>query len=284
MAEVYAFAWIAEQVGGDRVTVSQIIPTGADVHHYELSPQQVSQMSETGLVLYSQAVATAVDEGVQTAQPARVVNAADHIDLRSTATEEHDHADAEGHDHDEEAVAPAEDAHDHGGIDSHTWLAIDQLPAVVTAVATALSEADPAGAETYAANAAGVNDDLAALDAEYRDGLAGCERDTVVVTHPAFGYITDAYGLRQVGMSGFDEDTEPSPARLTEVGEIAQETGATTIYLANTSSPKIADVLAAELDLDTAVLDTITGASEAGDYLSASRSNLVALQAGLGCS
>ncbi|MFV0430028.1 MAG: metal ABC transporter solute-binding protein, Zn/Mn family [Arachnia sp.] len=310
--EVYAFTWIAQQVGGERVSVEQIIPTGADVHHYELSPKEVAELSETDLVVTSDGVATAVDDAVTEAQPANVIDATDYVDVLAADEHAHDehaddehaddehaddehaddehaddeHADDEHADdeHADDEHADDEHGHDHGSFDPHTWLAIDQMPEVVTAVADTLSEIDPEGAETYAANAEAVNAELTSLDEQYRTGLATCERDTIVVTHPAFGYIANAYGFTQVGISGFDEDTEPSPARLAEVKDIAADTEATTIFLANTSNPKVADVLASELGLDTAVLDTVTGEVDGKDYLSSAEENLDALKAGLGCS
>ncbi|HMO10159.1 MAG TPA: zinc ABC transporter substrate-binding protein, partial [Actinotalea sp.] len=193
--------------------------------------------------------------------------------------EDHSH-EGEGEDH--SAEGDVHD-HDHGDYDPHTWLSIDQLPVLVTAVADALAEIEPASAQEFAANAEALNARLADLDEAYRTGLASCERDTVVITHPAFGYVTHAYGLQQVGISGFDEDTEPSPERVAQVATIAQESGATTIFLADTSSPKVAEVLAAELNLETAVLSSILG-GDGGDYVEQAEANLAALTEGLGCS
>lgn len=274
MTEVYAFTWIAEEIGGDRVSVTQLIPTGADVHQYEVSPRQVDDMSDADLVVLTSGAAPAVDDAVVETAPAHVVDATDHIQLLAAVTDQDEHPAGE---HSEE------DEHDHGNFDPHTWLAIDQLPSVVDAVAESLTEIDPDGAESYASNAEALGADLADLDEAYANGLESCERDTIVVTHPAFGYIATAYGFHQMGISSFDEDTEPSPARLTEVSDIAAETGATTIFMANTSNPKVADVLATDLGLETAVLSTITDAGDGDDYLSLAEDNLATLQGGLGC-
>jgi zinc transport system substrate-binding protein len=287
ITEVYAFTWVAEKVGGDRVSVTQLIPSGTPVHGYEVSPSQIADMSAADLVVFTDGVATAVDDAVVEAKPAHVVDATEYIEVLPAT--EHHHDEEEGHEeegHDEEGHEDegGEEEHDHGNFDPHTWLALNQLPVVVDAVTDALTEADPDGAETYAANAEALNADLAELDEEYSSTLASCELNTIVVTHPAFGYIAHAYGLEQVGISGFDEDTEPSPARIAEVAEVAKDTNATTIYLANTSNPKVAEVLASDLGLKTSVLSTLTGAGEGQDYLSLAEQNLTALSDGLGCS
>ena len=269
IAEIYPLAWIAEQVGGDRVDVTTLVPPGTEVHTYEVSPQQVDLIGRADLAVVSSAVSAAIDDAVTTNPPATVVDASTLVTLRPAVAD----------DHAEEAGGHAEAA-----FDPHVWLDIPELPKVVDAVAAALTRIDPDGADTYAANAKALDARLATLDQDYRTGLASCEQDTVIVTHPAFGYLAGAYGLTQVGISGFDEDTEPSPARLAEVSKVAQEHGATTVFFPDTSSSKVADVLASDLGLQVGELSTITGAADGEDYLSVSESNLEALRAGLGCS
>ncbi len=276
LGEVYPLAWVASQVGGDRVEVGQIVPAGAGAHGYELSPAQTDQIGKTGLVIYVESLAVSVDEAVAEAKPAATIDLATVIPTRPAVA--HDDA-AEEAEHE-----ATEEGHEASGIDAHMWLNPATMPKLVTAVSTQLGTLDPTGKATYEANAAALNDKFTKLDAEYKAGLASCKEKTVIITHPAFGYVTDQYGLTQVGISGFDEDTEPSPARLAEVSKVAKGAGSSTIFFANTSSPKIAEVLAGELKLKTQVLSTLVAAKDGQDYLSLSAANLVALRDGLGCS
>lgn len=290
MGEVYPLAWIASQVGGDRIQTSQIVPATASAHGYELSPAQTDQIGKSSLVIYVKTLATAVDEAVEETKPASTIDVAAVIPTRPAVA--HDHGEEEAdHDHEAEgADNEGEEAdHDHeaegaGGIDPHMWLNPATMPTLVSAVAAQLSTVDPEGATTYAANATALNEKLSKLDADYASGLSSCTQKTVIVTHPAFGYLTDQYGLTQVGISGFDEDTEPSPARLAEVAETVKDNKASTIFFANTSNPKIAEVLANDLKLKTQVLSTLTAAPDGQDYLTLSEANLTALRDGLGCS
>ena len=71
---------------------------------------------------------------------------------------------------------------------------------------------------------------MTALDEEFSTGLARCERNVVVTTHEAFGYLAHRYGLEMVGISGLSPDAEPSPARLAEVREVVVDEGVTTIF------------------------------------------------------
>ncbi|MDO8108096.1 metal ABC transporter substrate-binding protein [Isoptericola sp. b441] len=265
VAEVYPLAWIAEQVGGGRVSVATLVPAGTEVHAFEVSPQQVDELGRADLAVVSREVSAAVDDAVATNPPDHVVDAADLVTLRPAAQD--------GHPTGTETT-----------FDPHTWLDVPGLPAVVDAVARTLTQIDPEGASTYGENAAALDERLATLDGDYRTGLSSCEQTTFVVTHPAFGYLADAYGLTQVGVSGFDEDTEPSPARVAQVADTARRAGVTTVFVPDTSNPKVADVIASDLGITVSTLSTITGADAGQDYISLAEANLAALRAGLGCS
>jgi zinc transport system substrate-binding protein len=127
---------------------------------------------------------------------------------------------------------------------------------------------------------------LTALDEEFSTGLARCERNVVVTTHEAFGYLAHRYGLEMVGVSGLSPDAEPSPARLAEIREVVVDEGVTTIFYERLVSPKVAETLADDLGVDTAVLDPIEGLTdetEGEDYFTLMRANLGALEEANGC-
>lgn len=309
IAEVYPLAWIAQQVGGKQVNVQQLVPSGASPHDLELSAQQVEKIGNAQLVLYVKSLASAVDKAVETGKPGGSIDLAqllptrpgvphehhDHHDHHEEAEHDeagHDHHDEAGHDHHEEAdhnhheeAGHEEAEHEHaaGGIDPHLWLDVSQMPKVVQATVQALSKADPAHKTEYQKRGQEVSTKLQNIAAEYETGLKNCQVHTLVTTHPAFGYITDRYHLTQEGISGIDEDTEPSPARLKEIAELTKNSGATTIFFADTSNPKIAQVLAGDLGLKTQVIYTMASTPQGKDYLQMQKDNLQALRSGLGC-
>ncbi|MBD7918162.1 zinc ABC transporter substrate-binding protein [Cellulomonas sp. Sa3CUA2] len=274
LASFYPLQMVTEEVGGDRVTVSSLTPPGAEPHDVELSPAQVASVGAAQLVVHQSGFQPAVDDAVAQAAPEHVVDAAVHADLAGDASS-HGH---EADDHD------AEDGDDHGA-DPHFWLDPTRLAAVADDVAAALSEIDPDGADVYRANADALTARLTALDEAYTAGLATCERRVVVTSHEAFGYLADRYDLEQVGISGVDPETEPSPARLREVGEVVRDEGVTTIFFETLVSPKVARTLAADLGVEAAVLDPIEGlGDDTQDYFSIAEANLEALRVALSCS
>ncbi|WP_421734189.1 metal ABC transporter substrate-binding protein [Cellulomonas sp.] len=271
MASFYPLQLVAEQVGGDRVTVRSLTPPGAEPHDVELSPAQVSRIDGADLVVVLSGFQAAVDDALAQTSPAHVVDAASDTTLVPA-----EHEDESADEHEE---------HEHGALDPHFWLDPSRMPAVVDDVAATLTEIDPEGADLYAANAAALTQRFEDLDAAYAAGLQQCDVRTFVTSHEAFGYLADRYDLRQVGISGIDPEAEPSPARLAAVEQIVREQDVSTIFFESLVSPKVAETLAGDLGISSAVLDPIEGLADPdADYFSVATANLAALRMALSCS
>lgn len=287
LASFYPLQYVAERVGGDLVQVSSLTPPGAEPHDVELSPRQVREVGTAALVVTLGGFQPAVDEALAARAPEHVVDAtttpavAEH--LEEAAVVEDEHAD-EHHAEDEHADGVAHDGHDHAAGDPHFWLDPTLLAAVTADVADGLAAADPDNAAVYAANAEALQGELAELDTAFADGLAECERRTVVTAHAAFGFLAERYGLEQVGISGIEPDAEPSPARLREMRDVVAEHGVTTVFTEPLLDPSVAETLAADLGVRTAVLDPVESqADPATDYRGVMQQNLEALREALGC-
>ena len=274
LASFYPLQFVAEQVGGDRVDVRSLTPPGAEPHDVELSPAQVARVDAADLVLYLSGFQAAVDDAIAQTSPAHVVDAATSTTLMAPAEEHHEDESAEEH-----------EEHEHGDADPHFWLDPSRLPAVVEDVTATLTEIDPDGADTFAANAAALTQRFEDLDAAYAAGLAQCESRTFVTSHEAFSYLADRYDLEQVGISGIDPEAEPSPARLAAVEKIVRDQDVSTIFFEALVSPKVAQTLADDLGITSAVLDPIEGLADPDtDYFSIAEANLDALRMALSCS
>jgi zinc transport system substrate-binding protein len=277
VAGFYPLEWTAEQVGGDRVSVTSLAPPGAEAHDLELAPQDVGAVADADLLVYLAGFQPAVDEAAAEAT-GTAWDAGTAADLSLSAEpHEEEHADDEhaGDEHADEAADP------------HFWLDPTRLAQVGDALAEQLAEADPDGAQTYRDNAADLRAELEALDAEFREGLSGCTVDTLVTAHDAFGYLGDRYGLEVVGISGLSPSQEPDPAALAEIAALVEERGVTTVYTETLVDPAVARTVADEAGVDTAVLDPVEGLTDesAGDdYLEVMRANLATLQEGQSCS
>lgn len=254
----YVVQWMAERVGGGHVSVSNLTPPGGEPHDLELTPADVVALHDADVVVYLSGFQPAVDDAV--------------ADVDGVTTFD--------------ARRPARLASHDGRSDPHFWLDPSRLAAVVLALGASLSHADPDHASVYRDNARTLAKDLDALDRDLQAGLASCSRRELVTSHAAFGYLARRYGFEQVGVTGISPEAEPSPSDLAAVADFAVEHRVHTIYVEPSVDPVVADVVADEVDGETAVLDPIEGITErsAGrDYLQVMRSNLATLRRGQGC-
>lgn len=283
LASFYPLQVVAAEVGGERVDVESLTPPGAEPHDLELSPAQVARLGAADLVVHLSGFQAAVDDAVAASPPARALDAAQVVDLLDAGHE--DEAHEEGHAGEAHEGESAEEHAEHGDHDPHFWLDPSRMPALVDAVADELGELDPEGADTYAANAAALNERFTALDTAYEAGLAACRSRVLVTSHAAFGYLADRYDLEQVAVAGVDPEGEPSPARLAEIGEVIRAEGVTTVFFETLVSPDVAQALADDAGVTTAVLDPLEGlADDSQDYFSIAETNLDALKVALSCS
>ena len=270
-AAFYPLQWITEQIGGDAVSVEGMTPPGAEPHDLELTPQDVAAVGEADLVVYLADFQPAVDDAVDQEAADTSLDAAEHTDLGLTYTPI------------EEGEEEADEA---GATDPHFWLDPMRLADVADALAERLGELDPDSADTFSDNAAELRTALEDLDSEFTEGLATCENTDLVTSHNAFGYLAEAYGFTQVGITGLTPEEEPSAADLAEVADFVEENDVRTIYYETLVSPVIADSVAAETGAQTALLDPLEGLtdeSQGSDYLEVMRSNLDNLRAGQPC-
>ena len=281
-ASFYPLEFVAERVGGDLVDVTVLTAPGQEPHDLELSVAQTAEVAEADLVLLEAALQPVVADAVEQNGTGAALDVEDVVELRPAEEEDHDeHAD-EAHADDEHVE---EEEHEHGDEDPHFWLDPLLVADYADAVAAELADVDPDHAADYEANAADLRADLEALDADYEAGLAGCERDTVVVSHDAFGYL-GRYGLDIHGIAGLSPESEPTPADLGVLQELIRDEGITTVFTETLAPPALTETLAEDAGVATAVLDPIEGLVEEDggeDYLSLMRANLAALQEANGC-
>ncbi len=299
---VYPLEWLAGQVGGDRVAVTQLTEPGAEPHDLELTGRQIGEVSEADIAFYVSGLQPAVDEAVEQEASDAALDVADVVELHPIGDDgghdhegEDDHAHEDGHseeehgheEHAEEEGHEEGDGHDHGDLDPHFWLDLDLMAETAHALADRMAELDPDGAQTYEDNAEAVTAELEAIGQEYDEGLADCAHREVVVGHTAFAYLTEEYGLEQIGVSGVDPDTEPSPSQIAAIADIVEERGITTVFTEPLMPAATADTIAAESGAEVAVLDPLEGVTDQSpgdDYPSIMRGNLAALTTALECS
>lgn len=275
VAAFYPLQYVAQRVGGDDVDVDNLTVPGQEPHDLELTVKETAAVADADLVVFEDGFQPAVDAAVETNAEAAVLDAAEAVELLP----------ADGDPHEGEEDSEGDEDHDHGDLDPHFWQDPALLADLGDAVADELAELDPDNADTFATNAADLRADLESLDDDYALGLADCERDTVVVSHDAFGYL-EKYDLHFEAIAGLSPDAEPTPGDLARLQELIDEEGITTVFGERLAPPALVDTLASDTGVTTAVLDPVEGLTdetEGEDYLTLMAANLDALRTANGC-
>lgn len=296
MASFYPLQYLAEKIGGEHVSVSSLTPDGAEPHELELSPKMVDSLSSADAVIYLAGFQSAVDEAIEQQAPKTVIDVSPAAELIEAGTDAN-HPSEDEEDTADEAQSGQTEAHDHEGhdheghdhhhdmsTDPHFWLDPTRMAHAATLVGDKLAEADSAHADVYKANAKALAEELNTLSDTLVTKTSNCKVKTFVTAHTAFGYLADRTGLTQVGISGLDPESSPSPARLADIAQTAKEQGVTTIFTEALIDPKVAQTLADDLGITTAVLDPIESQTDASkDYAATMNSNIDALTKALDC-
>ncbi len=247
-AEVKAFVSIlplkqlAERVGGERVSVDVLVTPGQSPHTYSPAPKQMARLAGSDLlfrigVSFENSLMPKIESTMKQLQ---VIDLRQGITLRdiSDSLEELELDPHQHHDHD----------HDHGdeGKDPHVWLSPLNAKTIATTMAASFTRLDPKGEEFYQKNLQELLAELDALHTRLTEVLAPVRGQAILVFHPAFGYFTDAYGLKQLSVETGGK--EPSARQLARLIQLAGERGIRVVFVQPQFSSRSANAIASSID------------------------------------
>lgn len=245
VASFYPMYDFAVKIGGDKAEVSDMVPAGTEPHDWEPSAADIKNLEEADLFVYSGAgMEHWANDVLQSLDNSKLVSveASRGLTLRA------------GHSHEEE--------HDHGQYDPHVWLSPVNAKKEMENIKDAYVKADPDNRDYYESNYKTYAAKFDELDQEYKDTLSALPNKDIVVSHEAFGYLCDAYGLNQMGIDGISPDSEPDPARMAEIIDFVKENNVKVIFFEDMVSPKVAETIASETGAKTEVLNPLEGLSD----------------------
>lgn len=258
---------ITQNVAGDRLRVETLVPYGIDPHTFEPTPQEVSLIAASQVLIINGAgfeewlTKTLADAGGQrltieaAAGLAPVIRSADYSsDSRTTSNEICPVQDQVQNQ--EDCVIPSsqgESHHAHKG-DPHFWLDPTMVIRYVENIRDGLSQADPAGKDDYARNASAYIAELQALDAWIVEQVAQLppEKRLLVTNHESFGYFADRYGFKIIGtiIPSVSTLAMPTPPQIAQLIDAIRATGVKAIFLETGSNPQLAEQIAREAGVE----------------------------------
>ncbi len=262
----YPMYFLANEIAGGRASVISIIPPGAEPHDWEPTPKLAIELSKSDMVIYNGAgMETWIDNILKIVDESKtkLVDASKGIDL----------------------LEPLEGGH--GAFDPHVWVSPARAMQQAQNIYEALSEADPGNSEFYRDNKAKLDSKLAELDKDIRDASKLFKSNVIVVSHEAFGYFANDYGLRQIAIRGINPQEEPSPSKMAELVRECRDNNVRYVFFEQLTNPKLSETLAKEVGAGILILNDAAGLSreeiESGrDYITVMYENLDNLKKALG--
>jgi zinc/manganese transport system substrate-binding protein len=256
---------LVKNVGGERVDVAALVGPNGDAHVYQPSPADAKQLGAARLIIINGFKFEGwIDRLISASKTkAKVVVATKGITPRERDKAEHE------------------------GIDPHAWQAIANAKIYVANIRDGLAEVDPAGTDTYAANAKAY---LAKLDSLENEVKAAIDRipeqnRRIITTHDAFGYFGAAYGFRFIAPQGISTEAEPSARDIAKIIQQIRAEKVPAVFLENISDPRSIKRIAAEtgVKIGGALFSDALSAQDgpAGTYIEMMHNNIRELSAAL---
>jgi zinc/manganese transport system substrate-binding protein len=260
---------LAKQVGGERVEVVDLIGKNGDPHHFEPVATDLQKAGDAKLYLASGMGLESYLKSLRGIVGAKAQVVEIGKDLPSIEGE----CDHEGHDHEH---------HEHE-IDPHWWHSIDLFRRAATITADTFAKADPAGADTYAKNAAAYRAKLDELERWTRKEIARIPREKrhLATAHAAFGYFCKDHGFEPLSVQGMNREQMPDPKKLAALVAELKEHQVGAIFPEKESNPKILEALTKDTGIKLGQ-PLIADGSTAESYEAMIRHNVAAIVAGLG--
>jgi len=249
------FRDLVQQVGGDRVQVSVLIPDGADAHTFEAPPSQIAKLSQANLVVMN---GLHLEEGLEKTIRENVSSSATVLELAA-------------------GLRTLED-------NPHLWLDVDNAMTYVERIRDALIAVDPAGADVYRANADSYLADLRTLDEEVTAAVQSIpsERRKLVTFHDAFPYLAQGYGLEIVGFVVESPGKEPSAQEIANLAQAIHDEKVPAVFKEPEYSASILTLAAEDASVQVCTLNSHAFTDEVKSYVDLMRFNALELVRCLG--
>jgi zinc/manganese transport system substrate-binding protein len=281
---------LTQRVAGDHAQVLTLVGPNGDAHVFEPGPKESAELAQADLLV---ANGLGFEPWLHRLEDAsgfkgKVIVASEGVTpLEGEEEHEGEAHEGEAHEGEEQEEEAHEEGHHHEGADPHAFQDLANAQIYVANIAKGLSEAAPAHAADFKANADKLIAEIAALDQRLKAdfGAIPQAKRRVLTSHDAFHYFGRAYGIEFVSVQGLSTEAEPTPDDLVKVVRQARDGHLSAIFLENMSDPRLAETVAQESDVRVGgelYADALSDSSgPAADYLSLIRYNAKQLLAAM---
>lgn len=234
--------YFVEKIAGNTFQIEVMVPLGTSPETYEPTARQLKQVANSSIYFSIGHIdfELALLDKIQGSNPyVKFVDTSEGTELIS----DHFHTHADGTVH-------------HHGADPHIWLSPKEVRVQANNIFNALVAVDPDNTQIYLANYEKFLQEIDELDRQMREILKVAKGRTILVYHPAFGYIARDYGFNQIGIE-FEGKT-PSPTHMKNIVDIANKENITTIFVQQEYEKQYSKTVAAEINAEIVILNDLS--------------------------
>jgi zinc/manganese transport system substrate-binding protein len=225
VASFTVLADVVQQVGGDHVQVTSLVPPNGDPHQFEPSPRDAENLKNADVTFISGEGLERWFESLVKAsgyQGAPVI-ASTGITLRQR------------------------ERRGQLSNDPHVWNSPANVEVWVANIEKALIAADPADEADFKANAARYAKELKELDAETRARIASLPsvQRKILTSHDAFGYLGRDYGIEFLSPLGLSTEAEASAADVAKLIDLVRREKVKVYFVETSNDPRLVQQIAA---------------------------------------
>lgn len=266
---------LVREIGGEQVSVTQLMGAGVDPHLYKPLTHDVNAIRLADIVFYNGLLL----EGKMSQVLERYGQS-----KRTLAVAETLPAEIIGHTNDDHESHP----------DPHVWMNVALWSRVAEAVRDELIAFDPDHADVYRERATKLLTKLAALH-EYGVQVMACipeEQRVLVTSHDAFRYFGEAYGIEVQAVQGISTESEAGLSRINELVDMLVTRKVSSIFAESSVPPESIEALlrgAQSRGHTVVIADSLysdamgTSGSYEGTYIGMMDHNLTTIARALGC-
>ena len=193
LATFYPLYDFAQNVGGDKVNVSILVPETVDVHEFEPTPSSIEEVASADVIVYNGA---GLEPWIQ-----QVISAAGNAKLVQVDSSQGIQL----------LPVPSEFQKNNQTVDPHIWLNPLNAKQQVNNILQGLIKADPADTQYFTQNAQAYEAKLDTLNVLAINATSNTATKYFITFHEAFAYFAQQYSVTQIPIAGpFEEEPTPS--------------------------------------------------------------------------
>lgn len=233
---------VVQQVGGDLIQLTTLLPLGADPHSFEPRPQDAAAIQDAQLIfLNGLELEHALEPMIEANARGTVVAVSGGIDPITFA-----------------AAGPNSTGDTHGSGDPHVWMNPLLVKVWVSNIESALSTADPEHAAQYQQNAEAYLTQLDELHTWIQDQVAKIppEKRKLVNDHESMAYFAQPYGFEVVGLvvGSISTLSSPSAQELAALEDLIRAQQVPAIFVDRSVNTTLADQVAQDTGIQVVAL------------------------------